>query len=96
MSSLITPAEVLLERDTSTLDFKIQPLKLGDRRINSTINGKQYHHFPRPDMSPVSYYDRVTSIYALNPRKALKYMQQNSRIFRSVKSLKPKLSDVGY
>ena len=86
----------LLERDTTDLDFKVQPLKVGDRRISSTVNGRQYHHFPERGMTPSSYYNRIMSIYALSPEKALQYMQRNSRYSRKVMPLHPKLSDVGY
>ena len=84
----------LLERDTTDLDFKIHPLE--GNRVSAEINGERYHHFPREGLSPADYQNKIMSINAYSPEKAIKYMRQNSRYSRKLKQEPRKPSEVGY
>jgi hypothetical protein len=82
------------ERDTTDLDFKLEPLD--GNKISSNINGTRYHYFPKKGMSPADYYSRVKSILARSPDEALQYMKNNSGDHRELKPEPRKPSDVGY
>jgi hypothetical protein len=83
-----------LERDTPDLNFKVHPLE--GNRVRSEINGVRYHHFPKEGMAPAEYQNRIMSIYAYSPGRALAWMKQNSRGSRRLQPEPRKLSDVGY